>query len=332
MSVSNSHRIAVLATCFLSASTAFAREDIQSHARKQFGAISAVKSHELNRPEVQLGRKLFWDARISGDGKTSCASCHTADAWASDARQKSIDARGKPTPRNSLTVFNSMGQPALRWLADRDDGAKMAEGLLTGPMGFDSLDAAKKRLVELAYEAEFKLAFAGDATPLSTANFGKAIAAYQATLVTPAPYDQYVLGDTKALSEKQKKGLQRFVESGCGGCHAGALFGGTSSHKFGIHRDYWDLTGSSAVDVGRAAVTKRDEDRHVFRVPMLRNVAKTGPYFHDGSVANLGDAVRIMGQAQLGKNLDKEAVAEIVEFLGALTGPVPAHFKPEVTK
>ena len=331
MTISILTRATVLAAC-LSCPLVVAQEDIQSHARKLFGSIKSPKPQELSSPEVVLGRKLFWDARMSGDGKTSCASCHTPDAWAADARPQSIDARGKQTPRNSLTVFNSMGQPALRWLSDRNDGALMAEGLLTGPMGFDSLDAARSRLAELGYEAEFKSVFAGQDKPLSTANFGKAVAAYQSTLVTPAPFDQYLAGDSKALGAKQKRGLRKFVEVGCAGCHAGALLGGTSTQKFGIVRDYWELTGSKNIDMGRAAVTKRDEDRHVFRVPSLRNVVKTGPYFHDGSVENLGSAVAIMGEVQLGKKLDSETITEIVEFLGALTGGIPANFKPEAAR
>jgi cytochrome c peroxidase len=328
MSSAFTSRMILLAAGMFSMTASVAQDTLQSQARTLFGVIEAPRAQDLSRPDVQLGRKLFWDTRISGDGKTSCASCHTQDAWASDVRERPTDARGKTTPRHSLTVFNAMAQPVLRWLGDRNDGAAMAEGLLTGPMGFDSLDAAQKRLAESGYEAEFKAAFPGHENTLTTANFGKAIAAYQVTLKTPAAFDRFLNGEGKALNARQLRGLDKFIATGCAGCHSGALLGGTTLQKFGVVQSYPEATGSKTVDAGRFVVTKREEDRHVFRVPMLRNVAKTGPYFHDGSVGDLGKAVRIMAEIQLGKRLDDEAVADIVAFLESLTGNVPSNFAP----
>jgi cytochrome c peroxidase len=279
-------------------------------------------------PEVDLGRALFWDTRVSLDGKTACASCHAARDWGADRRRFSIDARSEPTSRHSPSVFNSMPQPTLRWLGDRKTGADQAEGSLTGSMGFPSKQAAVDKMAELNYLSAFKAAYPQDSQPLSAANYGRALAAYQATLTTPSPFDRFLAGDDRALNDRQKAGLRAFVANGCAGCHSGPLLGGTTYQRFGLVKEYWTETGSEKIDAGRYAITKKEEDRYVFRVPMLRNVAKTAPYFHDGSVERLDRAVRIMAAVQLGRVLDDATTASIVAFLESLTGPVPAHYAP----
>jgi cytochrome c peroxidase len=221
-----------------------------------------------------------------------------------------------------------MNQPTLRWLGDRKSGADQAEGSMTGSMGFPSKQAGVERLRELNYLPAFRAAYPQDAEPLSARNYGRALEAYQASLVTPAPFDRFLGGDDRALTDRQKTGLRTFVANGCAGCHGGPHLGGTLLQRFGVVKEYWLETGSEKVDVGRYAITKKEEDRHVFRVPMLRNVAKTAPYFHDGSVDRLDRAVRIMASVQLGRTLDDAAVADIVAFLESLTGEVPAHYAP----
>jgi cytochrome c peroxidase len=223
-------------------------------------------------------------------------------------------------------VFNTMSLPGLRWLSDRKTGADQAEGSLTGSLGFASKDAALARLNELDYAPKFRSAFPADG--LTTANYGRALEAYQATLVTPAPFDRFLAGDDAALSEHQKAGLRRFMSSGCAGCHNGAQLGGTMLQKFGAVKDYWLETKSAKPDAGRFSATKKEEDRYVFRVAPLRNIAKTAPYFHDGSVAELDRAVRVMAAVQLGRTLDDAAVAEIVSFLESLSGEIPANYAP----
>jgi cytochrome c peroxidase len=221
-----------------------------------------------------------------------------------------------------------MSQPALRWLGDRKSGAEQAEGSLTGSMGFASKKDGVAMLAGLDYLAAFRAAYPQDAEPLSARNYGRAIEAYEATLATPAPFDRFLGGDDGALSEAQKAGLRAFMATGCAGCHNGRLFGGVSFQRFGVVRNYWLETGSKQIDAGRFAATKKEEDRYVFRVPMLRNVAKTAPYFHDGSVDRLDRAVRIMGAVQLGRALDDATVNSIVAFLESLTGEVPANYAP----
>ena len=319
------HAILLLAAA-LAASPAVADEALRRQAQQLFGALppAAPAPHEAQK--AALGRALFWDTRASGDGKTACASCHSAAAWGGDARRTPVDARGKAMPRNSPTVFNAQLQPALRWLADRKSGAELAEGLITGPIGFASKQEAVDKLVALGYQGAFRAAFPQDAQPVSAANYAKALESYQATLVTPAPFDRWLAGDDRALDARQQAGLQKFVASGCGGCHGGALFGGTSVQKFGLARDYWTETGSQRIDTGLHAVTQKDEDKYRFRVPGLRNVAKTAPYFHDGSVDRLDRAVQVMAATQLGSAMDGATAADIAAFLESLTGAQPSQF------
>lgn len=307
--------------------SAAADEQLRREALTLFGRIEAAPASAMTR-EAELGRALYWDERVSLDGKTSCGSCHFARDWGADRRRFSPDARGALTSRHSPTIFNSMGQPALRWLSDRKDGADQAEGSLTGSLGFASKGAALEKLRELDYLAAFRAAYPEQAEPLTLVRYGQAVAAYQATLVTPAPFDRFLAGDDAALGTDEKAGLRAFIATGCGGCHGGKLLGGTMNQRFGLVRDYWPETGSSKIDLGRYASSKKEEDKYVFRVPMLRNVAKTAPYFHDGSVEQLDRAVRIMGSVQLGKALDDATVAAIVAFLGSLTGEVPANYAP----
>jgi len=318
----------LLAASSVMAAMAQGDDALRSQAAAMFGQLTAPSAAAIASPEAELGRALFWDTRLSSDGKTACASCHFAADWGADRRPASIDARGLPTSRHSPTIFNSMTQPTLRWLGDRKDGAEQAEGSMTGSMGFATKDAAVAKLVETQYQDAFRRAYPDDAQALSARNYGRALAAYQATLVTPAPFDRFLAGDDRALTDAQKQGMRAFIATGCVACHSGPLLGGTLHQKFGVLKDYWTETGSPKPDVGRFATTKKDEDKYVFRVPMLRNVAKTAPYFHDGSVATLDRAVRIMASVQLGKTLDDATAASIVAFLESLTGEVPAHYAP----
>lgn len=326
-------RRAILYTLLLSGvghfiPAAHAEDATRRVATRLFGELKATG--DATGPRAVLGRALFWDARISLDGKTSCASCHSAADWGADRRVFPPDARGMPSSRQSPTVFNSMSQPMLRWLGDRKSGADQAEGSLTGSLGFASKSAAVAKLEALGYRKSFEKVFAQDADPLSTANYARAVAAYEKTLVTPAPFDRYLAGDDAALSSAQKSGLRRFISLGCAGCHDGPNLGGAQLQRFGVTKDYWLETSSGKPDTGRFALTKKEEDRYVFRVPMLRNVARTAPYFHDGSIAGLPQAVRVMASVQLGQALDDVAVADIVAFLDALTGEVPPHYAPAV--
>jgi cytochrome c peroxidase len=318
--------LALTAACTTAPHDSAADASLLREAAKHFAPLA--KAPDAATPIAQLGRALYWDTRLSADGKTSCASCHEARDWGSDRRRFSVDAKGALTSRQSQTVFNSMTQPTLRWNGDRKDGPEQAEGSLTGSLGFPTRDAALQKLKEAGYGERFVSVFAADATPLSTRNYGLAVAAYEATLVTPAPFDRWLQGDARALSRQQKAGLRAFIDAGCAACHNGDNLGGRTYQRFGIVKPYWQATGSEKQDVGRFSVTRNEEDRYVFRVPMLRNIARTAPYFHDGSVEKLEDAVRVMADVQLGRRLDAAVVADIAAFLESLTGDVPANYTP----
>lgn len=264
-----------------------------------------------------LGRALFWDTRLSANGKIACASCHLAKDGGADRRPFSLDARGKNTARNSQTVFNAMLQPTLRWTGDRKDGAHQAERSLTGSMGFAKADDVLPLLQQFGYEPHFKAAFPSEAQALTPAHYAKAIAAYEATLITPAPFDRFLTGETTALTQKQKEGLALFQKVGCVSCHKGALLGGESLALF---------TGADPKDMGIYEATKREEDKYRFRVSMLRNVEKAAPYFHDGSAKTLPEAVGTMAHSQLGVTLTEQEIGQIVAFLKSLTGKTPKHY------
>ncbi|MDO8938207.1 MAG: cytochrome c peroxidase [Methylicorpusculum sp.] len=299
--------------------------DLKEQTKALFGIIMPALS---DNPDVLLGQALFWDARVSGDGKTACVSCHQAEDWGADRRTFSPDAKGKLTSRNAQTVFNAMMQPTLRWTGDRTSGAHQAEKSLTGSMGFSSADAVIPVLASLGYEAAFKAAFPEASVPISPSNYAKALQAYQATLLTPAPFDHFLSGDDSSLTVQQKEGLALFIKTGCASCHSGPLLGGNSIQKFGVVKDYWSATRSEKRDPGRFDATQNEADLYTFRVSMLRNIAKTAPYFHDGSVAELEQAVRIMAEVQLGTILSDSEVKSIVAFLESLTGDLPVNYKP----
>ncbi len=303
--------------------------ELRETATALFGTLRAPTPAEAEAPMARLGQALFWDIRLSADGHTACGSCHVPGAWGADRRAFSRDARGRSTSRHSPTVLNSMAAPAgLRWLADRPSGAAQAENSITGSMGFARAEDILPVLRRHGYEPAFRAAFPNEANPLTPANYGRALQAYQATLRTPSAFDRWLAGEDSAMTERQQRGLQRFLETGCAACHNGPLLGGAMMQRFGVAEDYAPHTGSARPDIGLAAVTKNDEDRWIFRVAPLRNVARTAPYFHDGAVADLRQATRIMARVQLGRELEEAVVDDLLAFMEALTGDLPANYAP----
>lgn len=329
-------RMTLVVALTVAANTASPEETdskLRGDARESFGVLKAPDAARLESPDVLLGRALFWDARLSGNGKTACASCHLPEDWGADRRPFSVDAKGKNTARNSQTVFNAALLPSLRWTGDRKSAAHQAEKSLTGSMGLATAEAIVPMLKEFGYESRFRQAFPKDESPVSPANYAAAIQAYELTLATPAPFDKYLSGDDAALNQRAKRGLELFASIGCADCHSGTLLGGKSLKKFGVEKDYWLATKSKQQDAGLFETTKKDEDRYLFRVSILRNVAKTGPYFHDGSVPDLKEAVQVMADVQLGDRLSDADAESVVAFLETLTGEIPRHYAaPSATK
>jgi cytochrome c peroxidase len=195
-------------------------------------------------------------------------------------------------------------------------------------MGFTSAAGVVDVIQKNGYALRFKAAFPESENPVSPENYAKAIEAYESTLITPSAFDRYLGGEKEALSEQQKSGLRLFMSVGCADCHSGELLGGKGVKKFGVHRDYWAATGSEQHDSGLFESSNKDEDKYRFRVSMLRNIEKTGPYFHDGSVVGLGEAVRVMAKVQLDQELDDMQLEYIVAFLSSLTCELPRNYAP----
>jgi cytochrome c peroxidase len=278
---------------------------------------------------VDLGRKLFFDPRISVDGTVSCARCHQPALYGTDGLAKPRGAHDKLNPRNAPTVLNAALQFKEHWRGDRANVEDQAKQALVGPPSFGDPDyaAAMAKIKAIpGYAGMFRKAFPAEPDPVTQDNWGKAIGAYERTLVTPSRFDEYLAGNVQALSPAERTGLRKFIETGCIACHNGPGVGGGMFQKFGVVEDYWKETGSKEVDKGRFDVTHDPNDMYVFKVPSLRNVAMTPPYFHDGSVTSLTKAVRIMAKVQLGKTLNEQDANDIVTFLHSLTGKLPDAF------
>jgi len=307
-------------------SVSFADTKLLNQARQYFQPLADIFPSDDNpiTPEkVRLGKMLFYETRISIDGTTSCAKCHPVSLYGADALPKSIGNNGKINPRNAPTVLNSAGQIAQHWRGDRADVEDQAKRALLGKASFGapSYKWVEERLKKIkGYTLLFKLAFPDEKNPVTVDNFAKAIGAWERTLSTPSRFDRFLMGHLDALSDKEKNGLKKFISFGCVSCHSGMLIGGNMYQKFGIYEPYWKYTGSKKIDEGRYSITKKEKDKYVFKVPPLRNVAKTSPYFHDGSVKSLKKAIWIMGKVQLGKELTNEDVEDIYSFLLSLTG------------
>ena len=289
----------------------------------------ATAEFPVTPARVELGRALFFDPRISLDGTVSCARCHQPSLYGTDGLAKAIGVKDRVNPRNSPTVLNAALHFSAHWRGDRVNVEDQAVKALTGPPSFGQHDfetAMAKLQAIPGYLPLFQKAFPGEKSPITAENWGKAIGAYERTLVTPSPFDAFLAGDIKALSPLAKSGLDQFINTGCIACHNGVGVGGGTFQKFGVKEEYWKATGSKEIDRGRFDVTQKQEDMYVFKVPSLRNVEMTAPYFHDGSVATLGDAVRTMAQVQLGKQLKSGEIEQIVGFLNSLTGALPKDF------
>jgi cytochrome c peroxidase len=323
--------ISVVLALVLAASPSFglAEGNLRTRAAGIFQPLPAAMTSTANplTPEkVSLGKALFYEMRISSDGLVSCWRCHPLSLYGADGLKTAIGNNCRVAPRNSPTIFNAAGQISEHWVGNRRDVEDQAAQSVTGAgtFGMPSAEAVEKTLAAIpGYVSLFRKAFPGDAGPVTIANFARAVGAFERTLVTPSPFDAYLKGDAAALNEPAQQGLAAFMELGCAGCHAGAYVGGALYQKFGVVEPYWKYTRSGPVDAGRYDVTKQESDRYVFKVPPLRNVDMTPPYFHDGSVSRLEEAIPIMARVQLGKELDEAAIRALQAFLRSLTGAIP---------
>ena len=320
------------ALLFAVAASRASERDLRVQALTMFRPLavdgSAATDPGISR-QVNLGRVLYFEPRVSADGTVSCARCHQPALYGADGLPRSIGSEHRVHPRHAPTVLNAASQFVQHWRGDRSSVEDQAMQALIAPpsYGNPSYEAAITKLKAIpGYAALFTQAFPGQADPITPENWARAIGAYVRTLVTPAPFDRFLGGDDTAMSPAAQHGLRAFMQVGCASCHNGGGIGGTMYQKFGISEPYWIATGSRAVDKGRFDVTKDAADMYVFKVPTLRNVTQTAPYFHDGSVTTLSEAVRVMARVQLGRQLPESQVRDIVAFLESLTGPLPDAF------
>ncbi len=289
---------------------------------------AATPESPLGADRVRLGRQLFFETRISVDGVGSCVKCHLPALYGSDGLPQSRGIGDKVVGRNAPTVLNSAAQFRIHWDGVFATVEEQVGKALLGP-GFGNADEATvtARIKAVpGYADLFRKAFPGETDPVTVANVSKAVGAYERTLMTPSRFDEFLAGRVEALSADERRGLGTFLRVGCAECHSGAGVGGDSYRKFGVLDDYWKETRSNPVDKGRFELTKKDDDLYSFKVPTLRNVAMTAPYFHDGSVTKLGEAVRVMAAVQLGATLSAQELRDIVTFLESLTGKLPEDF------
>lgn len=283
--------------------------------------IQPIKAPSVkNKAMTELGKKLFFDPRLSKSGFISCNSCHNLSMGGTDNLQTSIGDHWQQGPINAPTVLNSSMNLAQFWDGRAKDLKEQAGGPIANPgeMAFTHELAVDVLRSIPQYRAEFQRVFGSDDIKIGMVT--DAIAAFEEILVTPdSRFDKWLKGDKKALNSTELAGYKLFKEAGCVACHNGTAVGGGSFQKFGLFDSY--KTANKAE--GRIAVTKQEADRMNFKVPVLRNVELTYPYFHDGAVWTLEEAVETMGRLQLGRNFGKDEIGKIVAFLKTLTGKQP---------
>ncbi|MGH8557738.1 MAG: cytochrome-c peroxidase [Methylococcales bacterium] len=305
----------------------------------QWEALPAKAPEPADNPstaaKVELGQILFMDPRLSSTGTVSCNSCHNVMLGGEDNRPVAMGVNGQTGGRSAPTVWNAAFNSVQFWDGRAPSLEAQAGGPVTNPieMGMKNWNDVVKRLKAIPGYAELFNAAFGSGSAISKENAVKAIAAYERTLITPdSAYDKYVNGDQEAMTEQQVRGMNKFAGVGCANCHSGAAFNGTGVFmKFPIYENKVFQSKYQLIkDQGRFEVTGKAEDKNTWKVPTLRNVALTAPYFHNGRVATLHRAVELMAKLQLNQTLSDSDIADIVAFLNALSGPFPEQRLPEL--
>jgi cytochrome c peroxidase len=311
---------------FLSASALLVTLTVVGAAAPASEPIQPIRPAVVtNASMVELGKKLYFDPRLSKSGWISCNSCHNLSLGGSDNLRTSIGHKWQKGPINAPTVLNSSMNVAQFWDGRAKDLQAQAGGPIANPGEMAFTHELAVGVVETipGYVAEFRTVFG---TPeVNIDRITKSIAAFEETLVTPnSRFDKWLAGNAGAISDEERAGYDLFKNNGCASCHYGPAVGGTSFRKMGLVEAY----SADSPAEGRVAVTGREADRFSFKVPTLRNVELTYPYFHDGGVDTLGDAVDVMGRVQVGHRFSAEETVRIVAFLKTLTGDQPAFALP----
>ncbi len=320
-------------TYLLSAS---GKVQVNSEALNLFAPLPAVMSspdNPVTDAKVTLGRILYYDPRLSLSQKISCNTCHPLDAYGAESKPVSTGHKNQKGSRNAPTVYNAAGHFVQFWDGRAPTVEEQAKGPITNPveMAMPSNAAAVQVIKSMPdYVALFQTAFPKDKDdPITYNNMALAIGAFERELVTPSRWDAFLNGDQSALTDAEKSGFNTFAATGCQWCHYGSYVGGASYQRLGVVKPWPDQT-----DQGLYQRTKDANDKMVFKVPSLRNIKKTGPYFHDGSVPTLGQAIRNMAVHQRGLTLTDAQVKSIGIWMDSLTGQVPMDYikPPELPK
>lgn len=304
-----------------------------SAAIKQFKSINNYvdsTSNKLTPAKIELGKTLYYDTKLSPKGNNSCNSCHNLSTHGVDNLPFSPGDEGGLGGRNSPTTLNASLHFLQFWDGRAKDVEEQAGKPILNPveMNIPNEQFLIDRISGIDYYKDlFKQAFPNDPNPISYTNIRLAIAAFERTLLTPSAFDNFLNEDEHALSAQQKRGLDIFINTGCTTCHNGIAIGGNSFQKFGAINDYRKFTKSKGTDNGLFDITKDELDKDMFKTPSLRNVEHTYPYFHDGSVKSLKDAINIMAKVQLNKDLSATEIEDIESFLKSLSGNVSEYAK-----
>jgi cytochrome c peroxidase len=307
-----------------------ARPEIPKKQLKDYAVLPEVFESEDNPvtdAKVELGRMLFYEKRLSKNHDVSCNSCHGLSNYGVDGDPTSEGHKGQHGDRNSPTVYNAGNHIAQFWDGRAETLEDQAKGPILNPVEMAMPDEAAvvKMLKSMPeYVDAFKKAFPDDAQPVSYDNMAKAIGAFERKLVTPSRFDEFLAGKEDALTDQEVRGFSKFLSFGCPTCHYGVAVGGETFQKLGLVKEWPDKS-----DLGRYEITKKEDDKMKFRVPSLRNVEKTAPYFHKGQVKTLPEVVKFMAWHQLGKELSDEDIADVVAFLKSLTGKLPTDYIKE---
>jgi cytochrome c peroxidase len=308
-------------------------QELYLKARNIFKPLPEVAENPDNpvTPEkVKLGKMLYFDKRLSAKGNNSCNSCHNLATFGVDNLPTSPGDEGKNGTRNSPTTLNAALHTMQFWDGRAKDVEEQAGMPILNPveMNIPSEDFLIKRLKGIdLYKTLFAAAYPDSKNPITYENVRKAIAAFERTLLTPSRFDEYLNGKKDALTAEEKKGMLAFFDAGCNTCHNGVAVGGNSLQKFGAFYDYRQFLKGTHNDEGRKEVTKNEFDKDFFKTPSLRNVTKTHPYFHDGSIPDLESAIHIMAKLQLDRDLSDEQIASIKAFLQSMESDLPAAVK-----
>ncbi len=298
-------------------------------ANSIFKSISSIPQDDIAMNKILLGKKLYHDKILSKDQTISCASCHNLNTYGVDNLSLSPGDTKELGGRNSPSSVYAFLHSVQFWDGRAKDVEKQAGGPILNPVEHNVPNQAflEKRLREnKEYQRLFKEVYPNEAQPITFANITSAIGAFERKLAPESRFDQWLDGDYTALNAQEKKGLQAFMDNACITCHMGPAVGGGLMQKFGLYGNYWEKTNSKKIDNGVYDLTKKESDKYIFKVPSLRNVEKTGPYFHDGSVTKLEDAVSMMAELQLGNKLSDEDVKNITAFLKSMTAEVDAKY------